>query len=721
MNKQHQLSSRIAYSLIVLSCLIYLNANSQVENKKIDSLKKQLTFKKSETAYIDNLNNLAQQYWFINLDSARTYADKAFKQSKKNNYKKGTSHALKNLGVSYYYTHNFKDALPYLKQSLNIYQDIGDSKGAVSCIINIANIKRSQGKEHEAYFDYIKALEIIQKLDDKRLLAIINLNLGQTLMDLDRYEEALAYIQTAAKVAEEINEQIILANCYHFMGRIYVNLNIVDDAILYYNKSINLYNRMGTIYNALFVSLDLAQDLISLKKFDKAETIIKEILKKVKTTEFKDVLQSVLTTYGILQIEKKQYYQAINNLLHSYTIANEIDNVLDKPKILIELSRVYYYTSNFKKAMYYLNMVKELNISSLTDLSSYHLLLHDIHKKNNNFKEALYHFEIHKQYQDSIFIVNKEKTVAEMKIKYHTEAKEKENDILIKNAQINTLTIHKQKTSRNLFITLTIIVALLALFLLYRYNIKRKSAKVLEEKNQIITQQKDSLDIANQTKTKLFSIISHDLINPFNTIIGYTDLLANDYDSFNEKERHDIIAAINKSSTVNYNLVKNLLDWSRTQQHRISVNKEAYPIKNLIDHAIAPYMLYAQSKAIEIIFNLSVNNIIIDSNLFKTTIANLFFNAIKFSNVNGKIIMASFINEDKKTVVSIQDFGIGMTQEQVKTLFNPNLVTNSLKGTQGEKGSGLGLMVCFEFIQLLEGNIQITSRKGEGTTITLVL
>lgn len=322
------------------------------------------------------------------------------------------------------------------------------------------------------------------------------------------------------------------------------------------------------------------------------------------------------------------------------------------------------------------------------------------------------HHSIDKKYEDTIFMENNAR--AEIKIKYESEQKDKET------IKTNELIIQKQKNTRNILIATTIIFALIALFLFYKYNSKRQLARMLTIKNKAITKQKRNLDIANQTKSKLFSVISHELINPFNAIIGYTNLLASDYDHFSETQRQEIIATINKSSTVTYHLVKNLLDWARTQQNSITVDKKNYNVKDLVEHAIAPFMFYAKNKENTINFNLEVTEIETDSTLLKTIIANLFMNAVKFSYATKQIIISSFIDENKRNVISIKDFGVGMSEELIQNLSNKNVLTQSVRGTDKEKGTGLGLMVCYEFIELLDGKLEINSAVGISTTINLV-
>lgn len=713
---------RVIMALVLFSSFLNFNTYAQNENTAIDSLKKELSNKLPKTKYIDNLNSISEDYAHKNLDSAKFYAQKAFNESNKTNYPKGKAAALSNISAVHFYSYEFDESIEYINQSLKILTDINDTLGIIDLELDLACIKSLKGQNLEATIIYKTVLNKTQTANaDKFLLADTNYNLGRALMKMEKYEEALGYIQNATRLAEELKYNIILGLGYRSMGRIYVKLNIEKEGITYYNKAIAILNKDNLVHYSLETSNNLATDMLSIENFDVAEKIAKQTIKKAKKTKFKSSESSALVILGELRLKQKKYHLAEQNLLAAYEINEQIDTLREmKTQLFILLGQVYTELNDINKALKYLNMAKELSLEHYPDMSSTHLAMHEVYKKTLNFEKALDHFAMYKTYEDSIFIENKNKIVTEMKIKFETETKENENILLKKDLKINELTIEEQNNTKKLFITLAIIVAHIAVFIFYGYYSKLKLAKILTSKNEVISKQKTKLDIANQTKTKLFSIISHDLINPFNTIIGYTNLLANDYDSFNENERQEFINKINKSSILNFNLVKNLLDWSRAQQNRISVEKKEYLIKDLIDHAIAPFMFYVESKNIEIEFNISMAKLNTDSNLFKTIISNLFFNAIKFSHTKGKIRINSFINKKGRKIVTIEDFGVGMSNEFAQELLNKNTITPSFKGTDNEKGSGLGFMVCYEFVELLEGKIEITSIVGKGTIIKLL-
>lgn len=225
---------------------------------------------------------------------------------------------------------------------------------------------------------------------------------------------------------------------------------------------------------------------------------------------------------------------------------------------------------------------------------------------------------------------------------------------------------------------------------------------------------------ANATKDKFFSILAHDLINPFNIILGYSDLLVSDYDSIEDDKKREYIRTIHRATNSTFSLLENLLSWARIQQNRIVINKEELYLSELIDENTNLYSPNAQNKNILISNEVSDKQLInVDKLTFSTVLANLISNAIKFSPENGKINITA--HSTNKTIdVKIQDNGVGMSEEAIAKLFKVDQF-HSTEGTLKEKGTGLGLILCKEFIEKNGGQIKVESEVGKGSIFTISL
>lgn len=234
----------------------------------------------------------------------------------------------------------------------------------------------------------------------------------------------------------------------------------------------------------------------------------------------------------------------------------------------------------------------------------------------------------------------------------------------------------------------------------------RKAEKILQE--------------TNDAKDKFFSILAHDLKNPFNSLIGLSDLLVEDFDETSEEEKLDMIQKIQRTSESAYALLENLLDWARMQAGSISLNIQLIDLFPVIKDVLDINNLHAYNKKIKI-FNEVPEDISIcaDENMLLTIIRNLVSNAIKFTHHGGKVWIRAFEEEDRVRII-VEDSGIGMDEETLNRLFK---ISEKVKtyGTDDESGTGLGLIIIKEFIEKNNGTIAVESKPGKGSRFILVL
>jgi PAS domain S-box-containing protein len=229
------------------------------------------------------------------------------------------------------------------------------------------------------------------------------------------------------------------------------------------------------------------------------------------------------------------------------------------------------------------------------------------------------------------------------------------------------------------------------------------------------------LEHLNATKNKFFSIIAHDLKNPFQAIFGFSELLMRNFDDFDDPQKMELLTMIKTSSESAYNLLENLLQWARTQTDRIKYNPANIDLHELISQNIELSRASAEKKQISLNEEIdSVSEAFADKNMINLVIRNLLSNAIKFTDEAGMITIRCFEKNEKELGISISDSGIGISKENIKKLFRIDEYF-STSGTAGEGGTGLGLIICKEFVEKNKGEITIDSELEVGTTFTFTL
>ncbi len=273
-------------------------------------------------------------------------------------------------------------------------------------------------------------------------------------------------------------------------------------------------------------------------------------------------------------------------------------------------------------------------------------------------------------------------------------------------------------------VVLILIISVVTAFYFFRINLikqqQMKLEKIVDHRTEELKQTNIELETANSAKNKFLSIIAHDLKSPFNSMIGFGDILIEDWHTLDETEKIEIITLVKNTTEDTYQLLVNLLEWSRIQEKHL----EFYPVQvnlfQLVNDCYKQFKGEAFLKNIRIINDVPKSiSVFADTNMLHSVLRNLISNAIKFTPKNGRIDITA---EAKDQVIKccVKDSGVGMTNEDAEKLFKLQY-KNSSKGTEGETGTGLGLVLCHEFIKKHNGSFSVQSELDHGSTFCFSL
>jgi signal transduction histidine kinase len=230
---------------------------------------------------------------------------------------------------------------------------------------------------------------------------------------------------------------------------------------------------------------------------------------------------------------------------------------------------------------------------------------------------------------------------------------------------------------------------------------------------------REKLRQALATKDKFFSIIAHDLMTPFNALLGFSSLLLTEAETLSANERQEFIQDIQQASIQGHNLLTNLLFWASSQTGKLEVNPITFDLEDVVKENVELLSENAKHKGINLLLSIENQQIFADKNMLDAVIRNLLSNAIKFTPTNGTIEISSK-KEGNAVEISISDTGVGISAEDIDKLFKID-VNHTTVGTQREKGTGLGLILCKEFVEKQGGTIKIDSEKGKGSRFSISL
>ncbi|MFZ4414010.1 MAG: CHASE domain-containing sensor histidine kinase [Bacteroidales bacterium] len=278
----------------------------------------------------------------------------------------------------------------------------------------------------------------------------------------------------------------------------------------------------------------------------------------------------------------------------------------------------------------------------------------------------------------------------------------------------------------NIKVIIIFIFGLIISFLLFALylsiiNTKNNAIQIADKLTFELKENEVKLLRINVTKNKFFSIIAHDLRSPFNSFLGLTQIMAEELPSLSMEEVQKFADSMRKSAANLYRLLENLLEWSQLQQSLIPHNPEFVCLLPLVNESVEMILESAKNKQIEIIIEISLDiEVYAENNSLQTIIRNLVSNAVKYTPKGGNIQIFAKSNSDSSVEISIKDTGIGMKPSMIDNLFKLD-VSTSRKGTEGELSTGLGLLLCKEFVEKHGGKLWVESEEGKGSTFRFTL
>jgi len=285
--------------------------------------------------------------------------------------------------------------------------------------------------------------------------------------------------------------------------------------------------------------------------------------------------------------------------------------------------------------------------------------------------------------------------------------------LLLDQKTFNDIMSNKIEVSREI---LKILIRRLRDYNVLEANLNQRSIEIKRQKHELEHQHKKLREL-NATKDKFFSIVAHDLKNPIGALTSLLELLHSNFDSWEHDQLKSFVQEIYQHSGNIMNLLENLLVWSKSQRDMITIEKEKFSLVEIISTTLDLMMSYCQQK--NIIINYLNNSsddckVIADKNMILTVVRNLISNAIKYSFPASEIDVAIYQN-DSQIVFSVKDNGVGIDKSNINKLFRID-VNYTTTGTANETGTGLGLILCKEFISKNDGDIWVESQSGKGST-----
>ncbi|WBA42238.1 ATP-binding protein [Hymenobacter canadensis] len=585
------------------------------------------------------------------------------------------------IGAAYQAQRQYEPALRHFTRALRLYQQLHNEPGRARALGMLGQTQYLEGDTGQAYDTYKQALALTLSVGNPRSKAEVYSNLGELLgaggqwrRALRSYEQAYAEWQQAGSLPGQ-------AQALNSIGLAHHQLRQYSRSLYYLRLSLQQARQLGD-------STSTGEALASTGR----------------------VYQDV----GNYEVAMGFYTQAISQL-PAYTPPAR------RAAALQALALVQDSMANRAAAIRALRQALPLarRAGSQIQVSTLYQKLADLYQRESNYPQALAAQRRYSDLQDSVFAERRSAQIAELQTRYESEKKGREIQLLLKNRQIQDANLRRQKLLRNAM-AVGALLLLLAVAALYRG--RREQARInrlLQRKNRAINRQKQELSHLNHTKDTLFSIISHDLRSPLSSL--YSMLTLQTLGNLPPERMAAHTQRLSRTLDVTLRLLDNLLNWSAAQIQGDKVRPESIALQTAAEEALALLIGDAERKSIQLLTQLPAPCLVsADLNMLRLVLRNLVGNAIKFTPAEGTVTLAARLQETGMWEISVTDTGVGIAVADQARIFGENGLHSTL-GTAREKGTGLGLRLCKEFVERNGGRISFASVPGQGSTFRFTL
>ena len=542
---------------------------------------------------------------------------------------------------------------------------------------------------------------------------------GVDLTYQNKFSPALNAEAKAIKLGRQSGDHDLIGRAYNAIGINHLRLEDDTSAMKAFTTALRYINHSTdqTVKQALL--LNIGKLYAKLKKYPEALSYFDQARKIY--TSLNDVWGLSLTYLetGKVYQALKQYPKAIGVANLSLQASREANYTRTKVNALILLGSLHLSVNNLDKAK--INFKAAADSATLTNMHDEKLRIYNgfavIAEKEGNDREAFLNKRRATILSDSIFNANRSKLILEYQEKFQTEQKETENKLLRDQQKV----VQNRFRQRNqvLYLTLSVLAGFIVFSSILFWGNKhiKKTNQLLTEQKDQIQGQKENVEQLNQIKDKLFSLIAHDLRSPFASMKSMMDMY--DEGTISKDDLDFFFKEIRKDIGFNSLLLDNLLIWAKSQLYGFNIDPKPVSVERLASHVLYHFKKQLESKEISIFKDIPTGSIVhADHEMASTVFRNLIGNAIKFTPKKGTIKISCY-PEDNNLQIAISDSGIGISEENKEKIFQDTFFTT--QGLNKEKGTGLGLQICKEFIEKNNGKIWVESKLGKGSSFCFTL
>jgi len=576
-------------------------------------------------------------------------------------------------------------------------------------------------------FYYRKAYDEFIKLENYREIGDCALRIGNLYYDVANFGEAYYFFMQSLTASEREGDQLNMARAENNLGNVSHEMGRLSEAENHYQNAYEIYHGLGLDTEECGALGNIGAIFLDKTMYDSALTYFFRVMEKLDPDSLGAasqhyILSGVYNNAAMAYSELGEQRLALDYYRKGLQLAKRADDDYNEGTVYINLGSLFGEMNMVDSALFFLH--RALQIAENRGYRSVTLDTYDelakLHAGQGNYASA-YNWQVrYDTLYKSVFNDNQSADISRLRAMYEQEISEKEISQLQSESQV-------QKTLNKVFIIFIVVVVILIIIIAVNLHSKKRTNQMLAERNlqisnavQKLSESEAELQKMNMSKDRIFSVVAHDLRNPVAAVTGFSELLYDNFDQFPVETQKEYLLQVLQGTQRIQNLLENLLIWARAQMKAVKYQPEILRVKGLVDDCVKEMKANLDHKKVDCLINVNQNCVIYaDKPMIHIVLRNLIINAVKFSFPGGKIRITSGI-EQNNCSISVSDEGIGIQPEIQEKLFKSNEVVTT-PGTTGESGSGLGLVICKEFLERNQGSIRVESEPGNGSSFTIEL
>ncbi len=621
----------------------------------------------------------------------------------------------------------YSKALKFVKQSEKLAKDLKYNKGLAEITFYKAKIHDQVGNYPQAIRDFKNAKTLYTHVKDTIAIAKVNSNLGFLEIGRGNYKTGLNYALLAINELEKRGLYEELSKNYQSLANAYEKSNNLEKAITYNLKKLDVDNRTNDVEGLISTNKNLGDIYTKKQNFNQAISYYESALGYASSTDEK-LRAQILPYLGNAYLKDKDYRTSARYLVESINLNRRFNN---KTEILIALNSL----GDLNLQQNRLNTAEEqlleaANLSRVIkndeQLLRNYMLMKSLDSIKGDFDNAFIWQGEYYKLKEKIDAENKKNEF--LLIPEITESDEADSDPILDVATTTDNQVSKKQYDKfklifyALLAAFAVVLTFFVLFYLKRNNRLKYTReleatnKKIELQNEAILEQSKHLESINKAKDKLFSIVSHDLKDSLTSTKGFIDLLKEG--QLTQDEFHSLLPELSENANNASLLLFNLLNWSKSQMQSLEPKPSLFDIQEVFAEKVKLMDQKIEAKGLKIIDNTLRDFVYADRSMIEIVVQNLLANAVKFCNRGDQITISNQISNGK-SIITVEDSGVGIKKEDINKLFESNTFTT--RGTNKEKGTGLGLTICKELVELNSGAIWVESEVNIGSTFYIEL